>query len=61
MGTTGLDPQVSTEAQYLRANKANHTLMNGRIDEDDRSFTRVRFLFHTGNIVAGIFKLYGVA
>ena len=59
--STSLDPQVSTEAQYLRADVPSHTFMNGRIDEDDRSFTAVRFLFHTGNIAAGIFKLYGVA
>jgi len=59
--STSLDPQVSTETQYLRANVPAHTFMNGRIDEDDRNFTAVRFIFHTGNIAAGVFKLYGVS
>tara|TARA_R110002012_G_scaffold5865_1_gene27102 strand:- start:55 stop:798 length:744 start_codon:yes stop_codon:yes gene_type:complete len=59
--STSLDPQVSTETQYLRADVPSHTFMNGRIDEDDRNFDRVRFIFHTGNIAAGVFKLYGVA
>jgi hypothetical protein len=59
--STSVDPRVSATTNYTRRDIATQQFMNARIDEDDRNFDRVKFLFASGNIAAGVFKIYGVS
>jgi hypothetical protein len=58
---TSNDPQWQTNTQYTRADVVSQTLMNGRLDgEAGTNFSKVKFYFHSGNVDAGTFKLYGI-
>ena len=58
---TSNDPQWQTNTQYTRSDVVSQTLMNGRLDGDaGTNFSKVRFYFHSGNVDAGTFKLYGI-
>ena len=59
--STSIDPQWQTNTQYMRDDIISQTLMNGRLDgQASVNFSKVRFYFHSGNVDAGTFKLYGI-